>query len=613
MIFSIEAIEKSYDRPVLKKISYQFEAGKLYVLKGVSGCGKSTLLNILGGVEKDFEGNVRLDGRDAKKGELLRSAAGYTFQYSLLLSNITVMENLCLIKNDVDRILQLSQEFDVLELLDKYPEQLSGGERQRISVIRALLLDPEIFLADEPTASLDENNSMSIAQYISHLKEKGKIVIVATHEPYFDEAADEILYLNYGKLENIEKKQAASCKKGAEKTDKESMKRLSDQSGHSEKKINLFHYTLRRNPGLLNIFSLLPFLFVFLLILFVSTLQNSFEDEYMRSVKGRYPVDAFNINISEARYEAFPFKDKIQFYDCYTAKENEVTAFYLAAKEDSVLAINGMLEFGSFPEQEDEVLVSHELAERLYGENADFESCIGEKLIFCGEEFVIRGILFSLDESRRGSGANKQFELYYNSDIYYRRTEGELLYIPYETIKQFGELVDAETKRGYYRNLFDDMAMVEALRNLQYGSVNEFDEEIRMAQHYVNIISVILLLVFFASFFMACIFISTQIQIELFYKRRELGFLQIFGLTKKEICRITFPKYIIRMAASFVLALLLYGVLIGIFFLFRGHLVFANIIHVLLVFAAVFILYFVFTAWTLRHFLRQDIIQLITG
>ena len=91
MLLSIKNIEKEYDRPVLKNISYSFEAGKLYVIKGVSGCGKSTLLNILGGIETAFSGEICLDGETLKENPGgLKAACGYIYQQSLLLSGITV-------------------------------------------------------------------------------------------------------------------------------------------------------------------------------------------------------------------------------------------------------------------------------------------------------------------------------------------------------------------------------------------------------------------------------------------------------------------------------------------------------------------------------------------
>ncbi len=191
----LEKLSKSFDnRTVLKDISYTFESGKLYVIKGVSGCGKTTLLNILGGVDTEYEGICESGG--------LRTAM--IFQKSLLLGGLTVRENLLLIRNDPQGIKQLAGQLGIAALLKKYPSEISGGERQRASVARALLNAPQLLLADEPTASLDAENSDKIAEILAGLKNKDRIIIVATHEDCFDRFADAILPLDYGELETAE-------------------------------------------------------------------------------------------------------------------------------------------------------------------------------------------------------------------------------------------------------------------------------------------------------------------------------------------------------------------------------------------------------------------------
>ena len=205
MLLSIKNIEKEYDRPVLKNISYSFEAGKMYVIKGVSGCGKSTLLNILGGIETAFSGEICLDGETLKENPGgLKAACGYIYQQSLLLSGITVRDNLLLIRNDRKQVSKICRGLGISPLLDKLPDQLSGGERQRVAIARALLNDPRILLADEPTASLDEDNSLKIAQTLANLRSDNRILIVATHEHCFDALADEIIDLRYGVIDYVQ-------------------------------------------------------------------------------------------------------------------------------------------------------------------------------------------------------------------------------------------------------------------------------------------------------------------------------------------------------------------------------------------------------------------------
>ena len=142
----VKNLSKSYDgvNQVIKDFSFDFEKGKIYVIKGISGCGKTTLLNILGHLDTDFEGEV----------DYVENT-GYISQRSLLYSNLTIFENLRFINDSPEDIIALSKELSVDQLLNKYPNEISGGERQRISVIRTLLKNPELILADEPSSALD--------------------------------------------------------------------------------------------------------------------------------------------------------------------------------------------------------------------------------------------------------------------------------------------------------------------------------------------------------------------------------------------------------------------------------------------------------------------------
>lgn len=637
-MITLEEIEKKYDRQVLNKISYEFESGKLYVIKGVSGCGKSTLFHIIGGLERDFSGKILLDGKEYKKSQKnLKNMTGYVFQYSLLLSNITVMENLLFIKNDKEQMEKLCEDFGITYLLEKYPEQISGGERQRISIVRALLKEPKLLLADEPTASLDAANSKKTAEIIGKLKSEDKIILVATHEHYFDELADEILYLKYGEIERVEKvlknKKENIKEEWKEKTDGKSKRKeqMRDKNSEIEKKksgktqenmdkvmkhLGPIQYNFRRNKKMLHLSSLLPFVAIFLLILLASTIQNSFEKEYMRSVKENYPVDAFNLY--QYQLETFPYKDKIGIYEYYTATEDDVTAFYLAEKENSVLSIEGMIEYGRFPEETGEILVTREFLESRYGETVNPKEYVGEKIKFMNQEFEISGILFSMAETVPGSGKNDQFTSYFESDIYYRRAEGNLIFVPYDIIKTFlkpqvkTDEVGEVLIRGYCRELFDDSEVLEELRRRNSnGRVNVFDTEIANAQKSVDDIVKILLLVFVVCFVISCLFMSSQIQIELFYRKKELGFLQVFGMEKKRIRGILFSGYMIKAIAAFGMAAGIYAFLLLLYFIFTKQWIFLNPTHVMVVLIGVCVIYFSTVFYSAQKFLRKDVIKLI--
>lgn len=498
-------------------------------------------------------------------------------------------------------------------MLPKYPEQLSGGERQRVSIVRALLLEPQVLLADEPTASLDDKNSKNIAKIIANLKLENKIVLVATHEHYFDDLADEIIYLEYGEIAKVKKNvtQPEKIKIVSEKNESPKEKRSSGP-------VNALTYNLKRNSKSFKLLALLPFAVMFFLILFASTLQNNFKEEYMRSVTEKYPTDAFNIQ--ERYWENFQNKDKFGIYDYYTAAENNINAYYLADKKDSVLSIEGMIEYGKFPEKENEVLVSHELVVDIFNEKDGLEKYIGEKIIFKNNEFIISGIIFSFDEAEISSTKNDEFMSYLNSDVYYQGIEGDIIFIPYETIKTFLEPQiktyggdDNVMFRVYYRGLFDDSEMLAKLKTIyQGGNINIFEKEISDAQNSLDSITRILMVVFLVCFIISCLFMSSQIQIELFYRKKELGFLQVFGLQKKRIIRIVLSGYMMKLAFSFIIAIILYLAFVLMYYVIFKHYVIFNLLHTSVVIICVFAFYFMAVLFTSLKFLKQDIIKLVS-
>lgn len=603
MSIILENIEKSYDRPVLKKINYTFNTGKIYVIKGVSGCGKTTLLNILSGLDNDYSGKV-INLSTTKR------TPGYIFQYSLLLSNITIMENLLLIKNDEKLIINLCESMGITHLLKKYPEQISGGERQKASIVRTLLSNPQIILADEPTASLDDTNSEHIAEIISELKTDNRIIIIATHEHYFDKHADEIIYLKYGEIDKVETNNFTSAI-----IYPSVLKESTVNKTHKTKKFSLIKYNLKRNQNRFRLLSLLPFIIMFFLIMFVSTIQNNFKDEYLRSVKEKYPLESFNI--PENSLEYLSFKNEVGIYNYYSATENNITAYYLADKRDSIFGVEGMIEYGKFPVKNDEILVTREFLTNNFNTSVSPEKYIGETITFMGNEFLISGILFSFNESNIDSSKNENFGLYINSDIYYKHIKGNIIFIPYNTIKEFLAPQKKEDNgtvyvRAYYRELFDNTDDTSELRSYySNGSINIFENKILKAQHSLDNITQILLIVFMVCFVISCLFIGSQINIELHYRRKELGFLQIFGLKKNRIKKILLTEYMIKIIASVFISIMIYLLSMLVYYVLTHSWIIFNPIHILIIFACIIFVYFLTVFFTSHKFFKQDVIRLL--
>lgn len=626
-------VNKSYDRPVLRDITYTFTSGKLYVIKGVSGCGKSTLLNIIGGLEKDFRGDILYDGDCCHENDKYRRNIGYIYQNSLLLSEITVNDNLCLVRNDPEKIMFLADRLKISDLLMRMPDKLSGGERQRVSILRSLLCDPEILLADEPTASLDDHNSRNIASLISCLKRDGRIVLVATHEHYFDKIADEILYLRDGILENVEKNTLAQSGPSSG---------VDIQETKKVRHVNLIKFILKRKKSSFKLTSLIPLSFVVLLILIVSTVQNSFAKEYIRTSAMKTNSDFFSI--SEENYGKLDeiVRKKMRVYYDYYYEENGVTANYLADKKDSVFALDGMIQYGEFPNNESEILVSKEYIDsRLKPGETVFDK-IGSTIVYADREFVISGVLYSFTNSH-DTGKNEDFLSVVVSDYYYKTIdiihglhETENIFIMHDTIALFG---DKRTEGTYhedynilqvsYPELFMDKHVVEYLHKCMYEAdieslnennsdqiditINDFDRETGQLQRTIDSVVLIMLLIFCICFAIFCIFIKMQIDVELFYRRREIGYLQIFNIQKRVIYIMICLEYGIRFIASVFLAFILYIVVTAVYYVITQNMVIFNWLHIALVLSSAVLFYMITSLIAIHSIMSKKVIELIRG
>ena len=199
---------------VLKKINYNFKKGKIYSLMGPSGSGKSTLLNLLSLIDRPSSGflsfeNKKIDFNDSTQNDLLRAnKIGIIYQQDNLLPDFTSLENIYLAglaagQNKASSILKakaLLKKVGLINRLNHYPSELSGGEKQRVSIARAVINEPEIILADEPTGSLDHDTAKEIFDILKKQLNKDRIVIFATHNRFFANKADCLLELVNGNI-----------------------------------------------------------------------------------------------------------------------------------------------------------------------------------------------------------------------------------------------------------------------------------------------------------------------------------------------------------------------------------------------------------------------------
>lgn len=202
-------------RVVLHEVTAQFERGEFIVLLGKSGSGKSTLLNLIGGIDAPSSGTIRFGDQDLTRLDerartlFRRKHIGFIFQFFNLLPTLTVMENILLpleLNNRADRAgKQRAQELlDQVGLGDRggaYPDKLSGGEQQRIAIARALVHDPLLILADEPTGNLDVDTGRQVLELLDTLtRQAGKNLLMVTHSPDVVGLADRVFTIRDGRL-----------------------------------------------------------------------------------------------------------------------------------------------------------------------------------------------------------------------------------------------------------------------------------------------------------------------------------------------------------------------------------------------------------------------------
>ena len=202
---------------VLNKLSYNFKKGKIYSLMGPSGSGKSTLLNIISLIDRPTNGLIKFDKNqinfnENNKNDIFRAKKiGIVYQQNNLLPDFTALENLYLASlsiNDnkkiaISRAEKLLKKIGLSNRSDHFPSQLSGGESQRIAIARALINDPDIILADEPTGSLDMKTAKGIFDLLYNQKNPNRLIIFATHNRFFAKKADYLLEITDGSIKTI--------------------------------------------------------------------------------------------------------------------------------------------------------------------------------------------------------------------------------------------------------------------------------------------------------------------------------------------------------------------------------------------------------------------------
>lgn len=321
-LLEIKDLKKSYPldgkehQEVLKGINLSLNYGELVAIVGESGSGKSTLLNVLGGLDSDYQGEICFDGvslakyKNGRIDDYRKLNVGFIFQSFNLIPTLTVLENIktaakmtsMSAKQQEKKAHALVRRLGLERMERKLPAQLSGGQKQRVSIARALMNDPDMILADEPTGALDRENAETVTRLLKEIAQEGTLVVVVTHSQRVAAQCDKVVSMEYGVISNI--------------TDNTNDKKISKQNKYSKtikpKKtsfltaIKTAFKSMKKNKSRNILVSLGSGIGIFavVIMLFLSDGMESYITNQMYSSTSPVLVEAYKANDTEQNMSA---------------------------------------------------------------------------------------------------------------------------------------------------------------------------------------------------------------------------------------------------------------------------------------------------------------------
>ena len=219
-MIQVESLTKKFirngnDLDAVHDVSMQINKGEFVAIIGHSGSGKTTLFNMIAGLVTPTSGKIHINDRELtgmsenEKAVFRNRNMGYVLQGQSLLNNFTVLDNICMPaylssekENFRDRALELLKQIGLEEFANEYPSNLSGGEIRRVSIIRAMINNPKVILADEPTSNLDPENSHKIMKMLQDISKSGTTVLLSTHELEYLSYVDTVFKMVKGNIMN---------------------------------------------------------------------------------------------------------------------------------------------------------------------------------------------------------------------------------------------------------------------------------------------------------------------------------------------------------------------------------------------------------------------------
>lgn len=551
MLLKLENIKKEYKisksnkQIILNDINLELSSGEFVCIYGESGSGKSTLMNIIGGLDNNYDGKVKIDDVSIKELDLdnyRRDKIGFVFQNFNLIPYLTVFENVMLMldmvklkeKEKIKKTKEALRKVGLIKHSHKKPNELSGGMKQRVALARAIINEPDIILADEPTGALDKKNANKVLNMLKNLSLEGKLVIVVTHSNNVKKFANKIITLDSGKIikfNNI-------CDNKIDKKSSKTLKRSINSSICIKLGINNIFKNIKRNI-LIIIASSIGVIGILISLYVGSGVKKYINDEIKNN------IDPLSFNITE--------KGKNELYDIKYYSESEISKIkkikhiknivknvsYSSAyiiyknKKYDLVSLSSYTNMNEKNIKKGNILKDKDIVFSEYLENNIDGNVIDNYVsLYLLDTSNLEPKMISDDLKVSGIYKNGKIDLLNNSNY---------AYVKYETLEKIYNDYDMKLKPTELKIEIDNKNNIEYVKK----EIKKLGYELSNMQDYTNTIfdyldiaTFIISSFSFISLIVSIIMIITIFNINVLERTKEIGIFRAIGFRKKDIKRI---------------------------------------------------------------------------
>lgn len=551
MLLKLENIKKEYKisksnkQIILNDINLELSSGEFVCIYGESGSGKSTLMNIIGGLDNNYDGKVKIDDVSIKELDLdnyRRDKIGFVFQNFNLIPYLTVFENVMLMldmvklkeKEKIKKTKEALRKVGLIKHSHKKPNELSGGMKQRVALARAIINEPDIILADEPTGALDKKNANKVLNILKNLSLEGKLVIVVTHSNNVKKFANKIITLDSGKIIKFNNISDNKIDKKSSKT----LKRSLNSSICIKLGINNIFKNLKRNI-LIIIASSIGVIGILISLYVGSGVKKYINDEIKNN------IDPLSFNITE--------KGKNELYDIKYYSESEISKIkkikhiknivknvsYSSAyiiyknKKYDLVSLSSYTNMNEKNIKKGNILKDNDIVFSEYLENNIDGNVIDNYVsLYLLDTSSLEPKMISDDLKVSGIYKNGKIDLLNNSNY---------AYVKYETLEKIYNDYDMKLKPTELKIEIDNKNNIEyvkkEIKKLGY-ELSNMQDYTNTIFNYLDIATFIISSFSFISLIVSIIMIITIFNINVLERTKEIGIFRAIGFRKKDIKRI---------------------------------------------------------------------------